>query len=54
VAIGTGVYEVQAQIPEAAMLGDSVPLQVQMPGAEGRPVYSNEVYISIKDSAGKE
>lgn len=47
VSIAPGIYEVAVQIPEAASIGNTVPLQIQMPGADGHLVDSNRVYISL-------
>ena len=43
-----GLYQVNVRIPEAAPLGDAVPVEVRMPAINGRMVGSNQAYISVE------
>jgi uncharacterized protein (TIGR03437 family) len=43
-----GLYQVNVRIPEAAPLGDAIPVEVRMPAINGRLVGSNQAYISVE------
>jgi uncharacterized protein (TIGR03437 family) len=43
-----GVYTVQVRVPAATVFGDSVPVQLQVTGGDGKSVDSNTVAIAIE------
>jgi uncharacterized protein (TIGR03437 family) len=45
-----GVYTVQVRVPASTVFGESVPVQLQVTGGDGRSVDSNTVAIAIEPS----
>ena len=43
-----GVYAIQVRVPAATVFGDSVPMQLQVTGGNGKAVNSNTVTITIE------
>jgi uncharacterized protein (TIGR03437 family) len=52
--VGTGVSQVTVRIPDAASIGDAVPVHLQMSTVDGRVVEGNIVTIGVERGAGEE
>jgi uncharacterized protein (TIGR03437 family) len=45
-----GVYHADVRIPQAAAVGDKVPIRIQMPSLDGRIIDSNTVTVTIEEN----